>query len=117
MLYIIIVKGSQRSEADLYPSQELMEAMDRYNEDLEAAGVRVMAKGLHPSSTGIRIAFETPGEKPVVTRGPFHPAEEIMAGCIIIDVASEEDAIDWAMRMPDPMGHGEGRLELRKIHG
>lgn len=117
MLYIIIVKGSASSEAGVLPSQELMDAMDQYNEDLAAAGVRIMARGLHPSSEAIRIAFEKPGERPVVTHGPFADAEEIMAGFIILDVESDEEAVEWALRMPDPMGNGQGSIELRKIHG
>ena len=55
MLFMMIVKASKNSEAGKYPSAELIEAMSKYNEELVKAGVRVMAKGLHPSSSGIRI--------------------------------------------------------------
>lgn len=55
MLFMLIVKASKNSEAGNLPSSELIEAMTKYNEDLVKAGVRVMAKGLHPSSNGIRI--------------------------------------------------------------
>lgn len=113
MLFMLIVKASKNSEAGNLPSPELMEAMDQYNEDLVKAGVRVMAKGLHPSSNGIRLAF--PGEKPVVTDGPFKETKELIAGFILIDVKSREEAIEWAMRMPDPQGHGEGQVELRQV--
>ena len=92
-----------------------MEAMDKYNEELVKAGVRVMAKGLHPSSNGIRVSFPQTGEKPVVTDGPFTEIKELIAGFILIDVNTREEAIEWAMRMPDPQGHGEGQIELRQI--
>jgi len=30
-------------------------------------------------------------------------------------VATREEAIQWAMRMPDPQGHEEGQIELRQV--
>ncbi|SEN96336.1 YciI family protein [Paenibacillus sp. OV219] len=113
MLFMLIVKASTNPEG---PSPELHEAMSRYNEELVEAGVRVMAKGLHPSSNGIRISFPNPGEKPVVTDGPFTESKELIAGFILIDVNSREEAIEWAMRMPDPQGRGEGQIELRQVY-
>ena len=115
MLFMLIVKASKNSEAGNLPSPELMEAMTKYNEELVEAGIRVMSKGLHPSSNGIRISFSNPGEKPVVTDGPFSETNELIAGFILIDVASREEAIKWAMRMPDPQGQGEGQIELRQV--
>ncbi len=116
MLFMMIVKASKNSEAGNLPSTELIEAMTKYNEELVEAGVRVMSKGLHPSANGIRISFPRLGEMPVVTEGPFIETNELIAGFILIDVASREEAIEWAMRMPDPQGHGEGQIELRQVY-
>ena len=77
---MLIAKASKDSEAGNLPSPELMEAMEKYNEDLVKAGVRVMAKGLHPSSNGIRLSFSNPGEMPVLTEGPFTETNELIAG-------------------------------------
>lgn len=115
MLFMLIVKASKNSEAGNLPSPELMEAMTKYNEELVRAGVRILAKGLHPSSNGIRITFPKQGEKPVVTEGPFTETKELIAGFILIDVKSREEAIQWAMKMPDPQGLGEGQIELRQV--
>ncbi|MEH7392328.1 YciI family protein [Bacillus sp. JJ1503] len=115
MLFMIIVKASKNSEAGNLPSPELREAMTMYNEELVKAGVRIMAKGLHPSSNGIRLSYPKQGEKPLVTDGPFTETNELIAGFILIDVNSREEAIEWAMRMPDPQGHGEGQIELRQV--
>ena len=115
MLFMLIVKASKNSEAGNLPSVELMEAMDKFNEDLVNAGVRIMAKGLHPSSNAIRISYLKEGEEPVVTEGPFTNTNDLIAGFILIDVDSKEDAIEWAMRMPDPQGFGEGQIELRQV--
>lgn len=115
MLFMLIVKSSKNSEAGNRPSLELMEAMDKYNKELIEAGVRVMAKGLKPSSSGIRISYPNSAENPVVTEGPFTEPENVVAGFILIDVNSREEAIGWAMRMPDPQGGGEGQVELREV--
>jgi len=115
MLFMLIIKASKSSEAGNLPSPKLMEAMTKYNEELVKAGVRVMAKGLHPSSNGIRLSFSKPGEMPVVTEGTFTETNELIAGFILIDVATREEAIQWAMRMPDPQGHEEGQIELRQV--
>ena len=115
MLFMLIVKASRNSEAGNLPSPELMEAMTKFNEDLVKAGVRVMAKGLHPSSNGIRLSFPTPGEKPVVSEGPFTETQDLIAGFILIEVESKEEAVEWAMKMPDPQGYGEGQIELRQV--
>ncbi|WP_338779120.1 YciI family protein [Metabacillus sp. FJAT-52054] len=115
MLFMLIVKASKNSEAGNLPSSELMEAMTRYNEELVNAGVRVMAKGLHPSSNGIRLSFSKQGEEPLMTEGPFTETQDLIAGFILIDVKSREDAIEWALRMPDPQGFGEGQIEMRQV--
>lgn len=115
MLFMLIVKASRNSEAGNLPSPELMEAMTKFNEDLVKAGVRVMAKGLHPSSNGIRLSFPIPGEKPVVSEGPFTESQDLIAGFILIEVESKEEAVEWAMQMPDPQGYGEGQIELRQV--
>ncbi|OAT83754.1 hypothetical protein A6P54_00150 [Bacillus sp. MKU004] len=115
MLFMLIVKASKNSEAGNLPSQELMYAMTKYNEELVEAGVRIMAKGLHPSSDGIRISYPDPDEKPVFTEGPFKESNDLIAGFILIDVKSKEEALKWAMRMPDPQGEGEGQIELRQV--
>lgn len=116
MLFMLIVKASRNSEEGNLPSAKLRKAMDDFNEELLTADVRVMAKGLHPSSNALRISFEKEGEKPTITEGPFENVTEIIAGFILIDVESKEEAIGWAMKMPDPQGFGEGQIELRQVY-
>ncbi len=115
MLFMLIVKASHNSEAGNRPNPELNAAMTRYNEELMEAGVRVMAKGLHPSSNGLRISFPESGGDPVVTEGPFDEPNNLVAGFFLLDVESKEEAIKWAKRAPDPQGFGEGQIELRQV--
>jgi len=115
MRFMMIVKATQDSETGVKPSEELFAAMTRYNEELAKAGVLLAADGLQSSSNGIRISYPEPGGKPKVTDGPFTEAKELIAGYTLIEVKSKEEAIEWAMRMPDPHGFGEGEIELRQV--
>lgn len=40
----------------------------------------------------------------------------MIAGYTLIEVRSREEAVEWAMRMPDPHGFGEGEIELRQVY-
>lgn len=115
MRFMMIVKATTDSEAGNLPSLELIEAMQKYNEELVKAGVLLAADGLQPSSKGIRISYPEPGGKPKVVDGPFSEAKEIIAGYTLIEVKSREEAMEWALRMPDPHGFGQGEIELRQV--
>ncbi|RKP58090.1 YciI family protein [Cohnella endophytica] len=115
MRYLLMVKAGKHAEAGVMPSRELVDAMSEYNERLAQAGVLLAAEGLQPSASGIRIAYPMPGDHPVVTVGPFLEDKKLVAGYTLIDVGSEEEAVEWALRMPDPSGYGEGEIELRQL--
>lgn len=115
MLFMMIVKASENSEGINTRQPHLEDLMDQYNQDLIDAGVRVMAKGLHPSSEGIRFSHVESGKEPVLSYGPFEPIQDVIAGFFLIDVKTKEEAIEWARKVPDPMGNGEGNIELRQV--
>lgn len=115
MRFMMIVKATTDSEAGVMPSLELINAMQKYNEELVKAGVLLAADGLLPSTSGIRISYPEPGGKPKVIDGPFTEAKELIAGYTLIEVKSREEAVEWALRFPDPHGFGQGVIELRQV--
>lgn len=115
MLFMLLVKASTNSESGNLPSETLRQAMSMYNQSLVDAGIRVMAKGLHPTSEAVRIHYADNGEQPRLEKGPFNEAKDQLAGFILIDVHSKEEALTWALKMPDPQGDGEGQIELRQV--
>lgn len=115
MRFMMIVKASSDSEAGKMPNPELIEAMQKYNEELMKAGVLLAGDGLQPTKNGIRISYPEPGGKPKIIDGPFTETKEIIAGFTLIEVKSREEAIEWALRMPDPHGFGQGEIELRQV--
>jgi hypothetical protein len=116
MKFMMIVKANQDSEAGKMPSDELIDAMGKYNEELTKAGVLLDLAGLQPSSKGARIRFSK-GKRTVID-GPFTESKELIAGYWIIQVKSREEAIEWAKRVPAPFGEGEdAEIELRPFYG
>src|SRR5713101_3441223 len=100
MKVMVMVKASKNSEAGVMPSQELLTAMMKFNEELVKAGVMLAAEGLHPSSKGVRINFA--GDKRTVIDGPFAETKELIAGYWLWKVNSMQEAIDWMKRCPNP---------------
>jgi hypothetical protein len=112
--FMMIVKANKDSEAGKMPSEELIGAMGKYNEELMKAGVLVDLSGLQPSSKGARVKFS--GGKRTLIDGPFAETKELIAGYWIINVKSRQEAMDWAMRAPAPFGEGqEGVIEIRQF--
>ena len=113
MRFMIIIKASQDSEAGVMPSQELLTAMDNYNEELVKAGIMLAGEGLHPSSKGARVKFS--GDKRSVIDGPFIETKELIAGFWLWKVKSREEAIEWVKRCPNPMPGTEAEIEIRQV--
>ena len=113
MRFMIIVKASQDSEAGVMPSEQLLTDMGNYNEELAKAGILVSADGLHPSSKGARVRFS--GEKRSVIDGPFAETKELIAGYTMIQVRSREEAMQWALRFPQPFPGQSCAVEVRQV--
>ena len=114
MRFMMIVKASQESEAGVLPSEELLAAMGKYNEELAKAGVLRDLNGLQPTSKGARVKFS--GGKQTVVDGPFAETKELIAGYWIIEVKSKQEAIEWAKRAPAPHGPDKDTdIEVRQI--
>ena len=115
MRFMMIVKANQDSEAGVMPTDELISAMTKYNEELAKAGVLLDLSGLQPSSKGVRIKYSSDGTKTVVD-GPFAETKELIAGYWLIQTKTREEAIEWAKRIPAPHGDAqEGTIELRQL--
>ena len=113
MRYMMIVKGSPKTEAGVMPTEDEMAAMGKYNEELQKAGVLLDLSGLKPTSKAVKVRFS--GGKRTVVDGPFTEAKEIIAGYWIIQVKSREEAIEWAKRIPAEAA-GMAEVELRPFY-
>ena len=110
MRFMVIVKASKESEAGKLPSEEMLAAMAKYNEELVKAGVMLEGAGLQSSAKGARVRFS--GTKRTVIDGPFAETKELVAGYWIWQVRSMEEAVEWLKRCPNPMP-GDSEIEIR----
>lgn len=111
MRFMIIRKADKSTEAGVMPSEALLAAMLKYNEELMKAGVLLQGEGLQPSSKGFRV--RTSSGKPTVVDGPFTETKELIAGFTMIQVRSREEAIEWVKRWPAE--DGDAVLEVRQV--
>jgi hypothetical protein len=109
-MMLMIPKGYENAKPGTMPDAKAVEAMMKYNESLQKAGVLLALDGLHPPSMGARVSF--PGGKPKVTDGPFAEAKEVLGGYWMIQVKSKEEAIEWASRCP---GSDDCVVEVRQV--
>ena len=113
MRVMVFMKSAGASDVSLEPTPEMQEtfaAMDRFTEELVAAGVFVAAAGLKPSVEGKRIVYQ--GADRRVIDGPFAEARELVAGFSIWEVKDMDEAVAWAKRCPNPMS-GTSEVEIR----
>jgi hypothetical protein len=111
---MIIVKATKDSEAGVMPGEALLADMAAYHEQLVKAGVLLDGSGLQPSSKGWRVQYA--GDKRTLIDGPFTETKELIAGYTLIQVASREEAMEWARRYPNPaVDGGEAEIEVRQL--
>jgi hypothetical protein len=96
MRVMLMIKGDPQPGAA--PSEELLTAMGRYNDELQKAGVLLDLAGLLPSAEGRRVRFAE-GSRTVI-KGPFPESKQLIAGYWILQVPSMDEAVAWAERFP-----------------
>jgi hypothetical protein len=112
MRFMVMVKATKDSEAGNMPSEELLSAMAKYNEELVKAGIMLDGNGLQPSSKGARVRFS--GANRAVIDGPFAETKELVAGYWLWQCKSLAEAIEWVKRCPNPMNE-DSEIEVRQV--
>lgn len=113
MRVMVIVKATKSSEAGELPSEELLTAMGKFNEELVTAGIMKAGDGLKPSAAAKRVHFH--GNDRSVTDGPFAETKELIAGYWLWEVDSMQEAIDWVKRCPNPMLE-DSDIDIRPLY-
>jgi hypothetical protein len=109
-MMIMFPSGYENATPGTVPDLKAMEAMGKYNEQLQKAGVLLALDGLTPPSMGARVTFKSGKSK--VTDGPFTEAKEVVGGYWMIQVKSREEALEWASRIP---GSDNEMVEVRQV--
>jgi hypothetical protein len=111
--YMLIMRATdealeQFANADF---EKIIEGVGRFNQEMISAGVLVAAEGLDDAEQGVVVDFSH--EPPVVTDGPYGETKELFGGFYVLDVASKEEAVEWARRTP-MTGPGM-KIEIRRV--
>ena len=112
MKYMLIMRANDEAmeafkDVDI---DEMLNTMGRFNEELINAGVMVAGEGLTDPQETIVVDYST--QPPVATDGPYGETKELFNGFWILDVASPEEAVEWAKRAP--LGAGS-KIEVRRV--
>jgi hypothetical protein len=113
MRYMLIMRATDETYAAFANVEfdQIIESMGRYNDALIQAGVLVAAEGLDDAAEGVVVDFSS--ETPVVTDGPYGETKELFGGFWILEVASKEEAVEWAKRAP--MTGPGAKTEIRRV--
>jgi ketosteroid isomerase-like protein len=109
-MLLMIPKGYENAAPGAMPDAQAVEAMMKYNEALQQAGVLLTLEGLHPPSMGARVTFN--GGQPNVTEGISPDVKEVLGGYWMIQVNSKEEAVEWASRCP---ASANETIEIRQV--
>jgi hypothetical protein len=111
--YMLIMRGTDETYAAMMADIEnMMTSTRQFIEDTVKAGVYVDAEGLDDASQSVVVHFD--GEAPVVTDGPYGETKELFGGYFMLDVASRQEAVEWAKRVPAVSG---SKIEVRRVPG
>jgi hypothetical protein len=90
-------------------TEAMIRDMDVLNEEMEAAGVRVLGLGLSAAS-GAKSLRAQPGGKVLITDGPYMETKEHVGGFLVLKAANMDEALAWARK-----GVFAGGAEVREI--
>jgi hypothetical protein len=105
MEYVILIVNP-KDEAIVAPGG--MEEMGRFCAELHAQGKLTGGMPLHPEAEGVRVALRD--GRAIVSDGPFAETKEVVAGFLVVEAESREEAVAIARRCPDAR---RGVLEVR----
>ena len=109
-MLLVIPKAYENADADFTPPADLVEKMARFNQSLQQSGALLALDGLEPPAKATRVRFGKNG--PQAVDGPFAEAKELVGGYWMIQVKSQQEAVEWARRAP--MLEGDV-IEVRRI--
>jgi hypothetical protein len=81
-----------------------------FDKEVKDAGIFVYEAGFHDATTAKTVSVRD--DKATTENAPIASAGNVIAGLYVIEVASVEDAIAWAQKIPTAT---YGKVEVRQI--
>jgi hypothetical protein len=101
MRFLFLIHGDRDAEAAMTPDERraIVGEHIAYASMLRERGVYVLGEALSGDAVIVR-----PGEKPLVTDGPFTETKEAVGGSYVVECESRDEAIALAGRVPRSPG-------------
>ena len=107
-----VYRDNKKFDSKFAPEAKEMEEMGRFNEELSKHVKILSLNGLHPLSTGARVAFSK--GKATVTDGPFVETKEVFGGYWLVEAQSKEQLVRLMQKCPAQDGDV---IEIRQVFG
>lgn len=109
MKYLLLIYMNEQA-MNPEEREHCYEESTRLVNELHAQGKLVTASPLHPVSTATSVRVRN--GKRLVTDGPFCETHEHLGGFYLVDVASQDEAVAIARRLPPAT---KGTVEVRAL--
>jgi hypothetical protein len=106
MQYMLLIY----TPVDASPEQAETAAWMSYSQQLQESGAMVAGDGLQGLETATTVRVRD-GET-LISDGPFAETKEMLGGYYLLDLPSQEAAIEWAQRVPNA---AYASVEIRPI--
>jgi hypothetical protein len=112
MKYLLTFHLEEREMENASP-EEMQEGIERWNafeEEAAQNGALIACEPLEDSSTATTLRIQDDGER-VVSDGPFAESKEQLGGFCLLECDSDDDALEWARKVP----MRTGAIEIRQV--
>lgn len=95
--YLVTIHHPEGYDPAAAEDEGMARDIDALNDEMVAAGVRVLVGGLYPPSTATSFQAQPDGEV-LVTDGPYLETKEYVGGLWVLDVADLDEALAWGRK-------------------
>ena len=112
MKYALLIYAAEREFAEKSKEEQgrIYNDYMTYSVELKKSGKMVSCEPLDPTSTATTIRVRN--GKTVSSDGPFADTKEQLGGIYVVDVKDLNEAISWALKIPDAR---TGSIEIRPL--
>lgn len=108
MRFLVSIHHADDYDAVASEDAATIQAIDDLNDEMEAAGVRKFAGGLHRAMHAKSITADG------VTDGPYLKTEEHVGGFWMLECADMDEAVEWGKKATAAC---RAPVEVRQFHG
>jgi hypothetical protein len=112
MQYMLLIYDDEQAWANMSEAESgaVFAEYGTYTQELHDSGAHVAGDALQPVRTATTVRVRD-GET-LTTDGPFAETKEQLGGYYIVDVASLDEALEWAAKIPSAR---YGSIEVRPV--